>query len=215
MLCSLFLINLEEFMFKKIIVFCCLSLICQASLVFSLGVNQNEPNFVNCSDQLKDVFTKIQQLPEANHLINTIQKEGPISIKVNTDPELRQFGAFWDQDRRIIFVNVFKNHPRGALIGTILFELHNALVNSKMEYLDHLASIGHIAKEDYVRSIEYLEYQNSLKASKLAEKGIKMGIFPSEALLPTYRNFEEHYYFQKIGKHSDWIANNFDHLCPF
>ncbi len=199
-------------MFRKIYLFCCLILIYQASFVSAEGMNQNDSVSINCSPQLRDILETIQQLPEAKKLIDTIQKEGAISIKVNTSQTLREFGAFWDPDRRIIFVNYSPNDSRGALIGSILFELHNALVNSKINYFDELAAKGQIKKEDYVQAIEHLEYQNSLNASKIAEKGIKLGILPASARLPTYRNFEEHYLYQKIGGHSAWIASNYNRI---
>ena len=200
-------------MFRSIFLFCCLNFIYQASLVSAVGMNQNDSVSINCSPQLKDILETIQQLPEAKKLIDAVQKEGPISIMVNTTQTLRQFGAFWDPDRRVISVNFSTSDSKGAVIGSILFELHNALVNSKINYFDELASKGQIEKEDYVQAIEHLEYQNSLNASKIAEKGIRLGILPASARLPTYRNFEEHYLYQKIGGHTAWIASNYNRLA--
>ena len=99
-------------------------------------------------------------------------------------------------------------------MGSILFELHNALADSKITYYYQLAAQGKIKKEAYVSGIEYIEYQNSMKASQLASKGIEMGVFPRSAYLPTYGSFEEYYRFQKKAGHSAWIAYTYDQLAP-
>ncbi len=140
----------------------------------------------------------LQKLPEVKSLILKIQKEGSIRIlcKRNLSVCLR-FGACWDPKRRVILVNFSPKKSRGELISSILFELHNAAINSQILHYDDLASKKMIKKENYVRAIEYLEYQNSLKASKMVEKGIRLGVFPDSARLLTYNNFEEHYRIQK------------------
>jgi hypothetical protein len=200
-------------MFKIIIIFLCVVSMCQASVFTENNQCENSASLL-CSPELQNVVATIQQLPEARKLIATIQEEGPISIVVNTTSTLRQFGAFWDPDRRIIAVNVTSDSSQGTLIGSILFELQNAFVNAKLNHLHDLASEGKIEKEKYVRAIEFLEYKNSLKASKLSEKGVKLGIFPVEARLPTYRNFKEHYRFQKLGGHSAWLEQNYNQIAP-
>lgn len=202
-------------MFKRILAFCCLTIACQVSSSFAADNYQDPSSPIVYSTQLQEIVSTIQQLPEAQKLITSIQQEGAIRIVVNKNiPVCEQFGACWDPDHRVICVNSVPSsrHSKGALIGSIIFELHNAAVNSQINHYDYLASKGEIEKEDYVRSIEYLEYQNSIKASKLAEKGIQLGIFPASARLPTYRNFEEHYHFQKVGGHSAWIAHNYNQI---
>lgn len=190
-------------MFKKIAITCLLS----------LGVIPltNADN-VNCAPQLKNIVAIIQKLPEAEKLISDIQKEGRITITVNRSGMLDDFGAYWDPDNRQICVNVKGDSSQGTIIGSILFELHNASVNSKIDYYDNLARTGQINREAYVRAIEHLEYQNSLNAAKLAQKGIDQGLYPSSSRLYTYSNFEEHYRYQKIGGHSAWIARTYDNL---
>lgn len=165
------------------------------------------------SSQLSDVIQTIQKLPEAQKLIARIQKEGNIRILCNQQVAVcEQFGACWDPINRIIFVDYSPRHSKGALIGSILFELQNAAVSSQLLYYDQLATQGKIEQENYVKAVEYLEYKNSLKASKLAEKGIVLGLFPWNAKLPTFSSFEEHYQIQKEGGHSAYIANNYRHL---
>jgi len=197
----------------KILVVCfSLIAILQNPLVLAAG-NQTQ-QMVKCAPQLQSCFKTIQKLPEVKRLIEDIQKEGSIGIAINNHPLSQQFGAFWDPDRRMIFVSPSTHNSEGQTIGSILFELQNAFVSSKINHLDSLASQGKIDKEKYVEAMERLEYHNSKNASKLAEKGIKLGIFPAAARLHTYRDFEEHYRIQKMAGHSAWIAKNYDSLAP-
>lgn len=167
---------------------------------------------VQCAPQLQKYVSAIQKFPEGKELIAKIQREGPIKIAVTDYSLAQQFGAFWDPDRRIIYVCPSQNREEGSVIGSILFELHNALGNSKINHLDNLAAKRQISKEKYVESMEFLEYQNSVQAAAIAEKGIKLGIFPTGARLPTYKNFEEHFHYQKIGGHAAWFARNYDEI---
>lgn len=165
-----------------------------------------------CSPQLQKHFNAILEIPEAKKLVEGIQSEGAIQIVAERTKLSRQFGAFWDPDRRLIVIDTSLNQSDGSIIGSILFELHNASVNTKINQLNRLASTGGTNKSDYVRSMEYLEYVNSLNASKISEKGIQMGIFPQDAYLSTYTNFSEHYKAQRESGHSDAFAHNFD-IC--
>lgn len=200
-------------MLKKIFAICFTIAIYQAPLASAQSHYNNKPTSnVSCAPALQKSLMAIQQLPEARELIAAVQKEGPIRILTSDYSLANQFGAFWDPDRRIIYVKSPTHGNEGAAIGSILFELQNALGTSKIDHLDDLATKRKIDKESYVEAMEYLEYQNSIKASQIAEKGIQMGIFPKGAHLPTYRNFEEHYHYQKVGGHSAWFARNYDEL---
>lgn len=171
---------------------------------------QNQSTMVYCDPQLKSCFKRLEQLPEIKELITKVVREGPIHISVKETRLSQQFGAFWDPDRRAIFVD--PSSSQGELIGSIIFELHNALRNSDINNLHQLASSGEIDRESYIQGIERLEYENSLSASKIAEKGIKLKIFPPSACLQTYKDFEEHYRMQKFGGHSAWIGFTYDEL---
>lgn len=195
-------------MFKIILCFCCLISFFQIDNLLAITNNKS----IECAAQLRSYLNKIEKVPEARTLINEVRKEGSIHIKTSEMALAKQFGACYDTENRIIYVNIAAHRTEGALIGSILFELHNALVNSKLDALDRLALAGKIDKENYVKQVEYLEYQNSIKASKIAEKGIKMGVFPKDAQMFTYPNFEEHYRMQKVGGHSAWIAKSYDLL---
>lgn len=186
----------------------------QSSLVYSLNYGQNNVSIpVICALPLQKHLAKIQKIPEGKALIDTIQQQGAIKI-INKHTNLSdRFGAFWDPDERTICIALSSKITEGGVIGAILFELHNASVASKFNHLDQLAAEGRIDKESYVKSMEYLEYINSLSAAKVAEKGIQMKILPHDARLPTYRNFEEHFSEQKRSGHSSCFARNYDNLC--
>lgn len=173
---------------------------------------QNEMRPVDCAPQLRQHLTSIQKLPEARQLIADVQKEGPIRIKLNNHQLSQQFGAFWDMNNRTIAISQSSKESEGDIIGSIIFELHNAQANSKIDYYDNLAFKRKISRENYIQAIERIEYENSKKAASIIEKGIKLGIFPNSARLHTYRNFEEHYHYQKQGGHSAWIGKSYDHM---
>lgn len=164
---------------------------------------------VAASLELHPMVKKIQKHEKGRELIAKVQAEGPISIIVESPSE--QFDAYWNRDDRQISVNI-SGRTEGEIIGSIIFELHNALVSDEMERLDNLAARGAIDRSSYVRSIEYLEYENSHKASSLVKEGIEQGIYPKSAHLFTYRDFDEHFHYQKVGGHTDWIAKNYDSL---
>jgi hypothetical protein len=163
-----------------------------------------------CAPQLQKHLNAILKIPEAKILAEAIQKEGPIQIIAKRSNQPSKFGAFWDPDRRKIIIELSPNSNDGLIMGSIIFELHNASTNAKFKELNLLAENGFINKEDYIRSMEYLEYINSLNASKIADKGIKSGILPPDAYLHTYSSFKEHFMAQKRSGHSNFFADNFD-----
>ncbi len=197
-------------MWKKIIYFCLMGVaIYQTEITAAHRSIQIQS--VSCAKELQSCWRKLLKIPEIKALIVRVQKEGSFRIVANRHPLSEQFGAFWDLDQRVICVNV-RNSSEGERIGSILFELHNAAVTSQYQALDERAGQGKIDRESYIQAFEYLEYQNSLKASKLAIKGISLGIFPRDAFLPTYRTFAEHYRVQRMGGHSNFIGRNYDQL---
>lgn len=183
------------------------------TLIFILPFSllASEDCIVRCEFELRKCFQAILNIPEAKELINNIRKEGSFDIALQNTSLSQQFGAFWDPDLRIIVIDR-SCQDDGKIIGSLLFELHNASVTSKINYLNELASQRRINKADYVESMEYLEYINSLNAAKIAQKGIWMGILPRSSQLLTYSSFKEHFRVQKISGHSDAFARNYD-LC--
>jgi hypothetical protein len=176
------------------------------------NINMTKENTVQCDPQLQKCFQAILQIPEARNLINAIRKEGSIQIAVQNTALSKQLGAYWDPDRRIIFIDFSSHQEDGVIIGSLLFELHNASVNFQINHLNELAGKRKIDKDKYVESMEYLEYLNSINASNIAANGIKMGILPRDSQLPTYSSFEEHFKAQKMSGHSAFFERNY-YLC--
>lgn len=189
------------------------------SLTFSLHSSQNNfktsSSIIYCSPQLQKCLETILKVPEGRNLVNAVRKEGSFQIIAISTLLSKQFGAYWDPDHRMIFLNFSPHESDGSLIGSLLFELHNALVNSEINQLNQQAKDRKISKKDYVESMEYLEYKNSLNASKLSQIGINLGIFPNDSYLPTYKSFKEHLEAQKMSGHSDYFSHNFDLCQPF
>lgn len=195
-------------MLKKIGAFIVLSLCFVSSPAFSKEVIEQ----ISCDSSLQQCLTLIQKLPAAREMLTTIQKEGAIRILSRQAHLAQQFGAFWDPDQRTIVISASNEASKGKVIRSIIFECHNALKTKQMNTLARQAMAGKISKADYVRGIEWLEYQNSLSASKLVNEGIEKGLFPESAYLPVYDSFEEHYAVQQQYGHSQWIGNTYDHL---
>lgn len=164
------------------------------------------------SNRLDKAVATIQMLPEARALIQNVEQEGSIHIRSSSHSLSDQFGAFWDPEYRRICVSSSNQRNNGKLIGSIIFELHNALISKKLDHLAFLASKNRISRINYIIAVERLEYQNSLNAAKMIEKGIQMGIFPISTRMKTYHSFEEHYRIQQMGGHSGWIGNAYDQL---
>lgn len=181
---------------------------------FCLFANFNEKTIdsIKCVPQLRQYLAKIEKIPEARKLITSIQTTGPIQILIDNN-QANQFEAYWDPSKRVIAVS-YPQHPNeGEIIGSILFELHNASVDHRFKQLFSMVSQRKISKALFIESMEYLEYTNSLNAAKIAEIGIRKGVFPSSAHLPTYSSFKEHFSQQKQSGHSAWFARLYDNLC--
>lgn len=189
-------------MYKVLLIICSIFTFSQATAALNIP----------CSPELKPYIDKIQELPEAREVLDQIWKEGSIKIYNPSNNNIAaQFGACWDMERRIIFVNA--NRPKGQVFKSILFELQNALVNKKLAYYDQLAQNHQIGREEYIRSIEHLEFINSKNGARIAEAGISKGLFPEECRFHTYKDFEEHYRWQQYGGHSAVIGQNYDFLA--
>lgn len=178
-------------------------------LIFNSTIHA-EPLKIHCSPELQSCIQAILQIPEARTLMEQIQAEGQIQIVAHNTALSNKFGAFWDSDRRTICIAHSPNCSEGSLIGSILFEMHNASVNRQINHFNDLANKRQIDKENYIQAMEYLEYINSLNAAKLATKGIKMGLLPRDARLPTYSSFEEHFRAQRMSGHSDCFGHNYE-----
>ncbi len=152
----------------------------------------------------------MRSLSKADELVTCVLQDGPISIEVNRTFSA-QFEGYWDSDYRTIHVSKEQHSSNGALLCTILFELHNASRNSDFNELYQRAATGQIDKRSYVRQMEYLEYQNARATSLLLNEGIEQGLFPESAYWPIADDFEEHLSYQKASGHSDWLGGSYDY----
>lgn len=164
--------------------------------------------------QLSHAVKSLLQVPECKQLLKDIQANGSIGLRFEHLGS-HSSSAVWYGDQRVISVNASKQHSDGQKICSILFEMHNALNNYKFLQLDQLAREGKLNKESYIESIEKLEHQNALNTKKLLDKGVSIGVFPSDAKWPIIHSFDDHYKVQQIMGHSIQIGHAYDMLNPY
>lgn len=159
-------------------------------------------------------LSQLNRYPEANAFLKSVEREGPITFR------WQAFGqnaarALWYGGTREIYLNASYSWTEGAKISSLLFEMHNAKIQGELSRLDQLAITGQISKADYVRSVEKIEYDNTLKTAAMTMRGIRAGYLPYDAYLPVYNNFKDHFARQIEGGHSAFIACCFDALTSF
>ena len=167
-----------------------------------------------CGDEamVSRCIQTIRKLPEAVQLMEKIREDGPIRFAIHDHPVIRQFGACWDTVQRTILISPSTQRSEGETIGSILFEMHNAYVSRQLVGLEQQVARGQLSRDEYIRSVEYMEYVNSKRCAELAQKGIDRGLFPLSARLPTYHNFDEHFYYQQISGHSEAVGKIYDEI---
>lgn len=186
----------------KIIITILLTTFCVSSLFAS---------FKKVPHPLKIAACKIEQFPSSKYLLKEIEKEGPIRLDFKPLGK-GPFSACWIGEARTILLNASNSWTLGEMISSILFEMHNAKRDKLFASLDSKAFDNLITKEEYVESIERFEFENSIMTKNIINEGIHKGFFPKDAFLPTYENFEEHYYWQlKLG-HSALMARQYDDI---
>lgn len=161
--------------------------------------------------QLAPVICSMMKHPEVRQLVKRALADGSIKVEV-ANRHNTGFGALWDCTDRLISVNGQQTHSKGALICSIIFELHNAATNTQLKALAKLAIRGQISKDQYVEGVERIEHYNALSTVSILNKGIQMGIFPQNCRWDIRPNFDEHYQIQQLTNHSQWIARNYDSL---
>lgn len=170
---------------------------------------------VPCSPELKPHLSRILEINEARECFKEAQKEGAVSVVLSDHPLCRQFGALWDVEERCILINLEAHKTFGSVIGSILFEMQNAVADSKFAKVERMAREGRLSKEAFVQGMERIEYENSLNAANIARIGIKRGLFPKDAELFTYSSFEEYYHYQGVGHHKDVYEEGFDRITSY
>lgn len=153
-----------------------------------------------CDEQLVKAFDTALQLEETRQIWDQINEEGEVRI-VAKQGGGNDFTAYWEGQSRVICINVSLKRTVGEQLSSILFEMQNALKDKKSVELYNQASRRKISNDTFAREMERLEYENSLNACTLVEKGVKSGIFPKECHLERYPNFEEFLVEQKKHGH--------------
>lgn len=166
---------------------------------------------VFCEKEFQPILTKIEELPDAAKLIESVLEEGSFRIEKNRHLS-KQFEGYWSGEKRTIYLTKTKKIGEGDLISTILFELHNAKAMREFDHLDHLATKRLLNKKGYVRAIEHLEYRNARLTSAILNAGIEKGLFPKSCYWPLDANFESHLAIQENMGHSNWIGQMYEEL---
>jgi len=161
-----------------------------------------------CCPELRNILTQIRSLPEGNALVNKILEEGPLTIKLNKNLS-KEFNGYWDGDKRTVFITYSKSTSIDVLFPTLLFELHNASRNQDFGKLDYLAHQRQMSKQEYVRSVEYIEFENVQAVTQLLQKGKAQGLYPQSIEWNFSNDFEKHFYVQQKTGHSAWIAKGY------
>ncbi len=166
--------------------------------------------YPRCSTDLASALHAVYHFPEGRELLAQTEAEGPIQIY--RAPFNSNSHAMWIGINRAIVINANSFRSFGEIVRSILFELHNAKTNSEFAYLDRLAHNRRISKSDYVKAVERLEHKNAYNTSRLIDRAISFGYFPSDAFWPIPSDFQAHYQVQKQAGHSRKIADTYDSL---
>jgi len=164
------------------------------------------------SPELSAPLKALYRMQETKQLIEAVEAQGTLTLKAAyLGPEATQ--AAWYPNERAIYINYSNQGTEGSVIRFLVFELNNALIEKQFGYMDYLATQGKISKEEYVRTVEQLEFQNAQRALALLKKGVEKGVFPADAAdWPVPSSFAEHYKMQLEAGHSQAIANLYDQL---
>lgn len=162
---------------------------------------------------ISEAVAAIKTSSESAALYRAVKSEGEVEVVIS-DKEGNDFDALWDGGMRTIFINPRKVQSQARLISSIIFELHNAKSNQELIALVDKAEKGKMSKEEYVRQVEELEYRNITHAANVIESGVKKGFFPSESMLSAFNTFSDHYKLQQLYGHSQWLAEQYNHLNP-
>jgi hypothetical protein len=167
-------------------------------------------NFKSCPKELAKASQTVLQLPEANRLLDQVQQEGGIHLVY--DRSSKPYNACWMSPTRTIHVIGKEHRTFASYISSILFEMHNAKQDKKLEYLFQLAERGWITKSEYIESMERIEHQNALETMALIKKGMQLGVYPKDSFWEVPVSFKEHFAIQIEMGHSALHGQTYDAL---
>lgn len=176
-------------------------------ILFSTGFGQL---FVEVPLAMQGEVAMLLKCPETRSLLDAIESEG--HVKLLWMPFEKNFHACWSPKRRFVALNSSKGWREGEKLYSILFELHNASTTAQLVYLDQLAALGQMEKQQYIEAVERIEYRNALNTNALVEKGVRAGYFPREMEIPVYPNFQEHFAQQMHCGHAGCIGQKYEDL---
>lgn len=159
---------------------------------------------------VREVITRLRQVPESNEVITEALREGPITVEISNGR--MPFNAMWQNAPRKIVVAKHAAREKGSLLSHVLFELMNAASEEKYQRLCELAIDGLIDCDSYVEAVERIEYENMLKADAIVGKGISLGIFPPAVRWGMIDGFDTHYKIQQLAGHSTSIAEEYQQM---
>ncbi len=180
-------------------------------IIFTLALTPLYAGFISTPPELKKAVDSIESFDEGKQFLDLCQKAGKIALKFKALGQ-NQSTACWIGHERVIILNASREFTEGKKISSILFELNNSLTHNEFVNLNKLAYQNKISKNEFVESVERLEYNNVLKTRLLLEKGVELGLFPSDCLIPIAPNFEEHFKVQILCGHSDAIAKQYEQI---
>jgi hypothetical protein len=160
---------------------------------------------------VSEVITMLKNFPESNQVINKALKEGSITVEILNKG--MPFEAMWASTIRKIAIDGRSHSDQGKILCHLLFELTNAVSESKYQDLYLMAKNGLIDCDSYVETVEKIEHQNMVQTVDIIEKGIATGVFPSSARWTIVYDFAIHYKIQQLVGHSLLIAEEYQDIA--
>ena len=158
---------------------------------------------------LDQAHQAVRQLPECRPILDQIEREGGYQVIENRSAP---FTAQWNPNRRTIEVNSQSHENVGRIIVSILFEMHNALGNSRLTHLQDLARSRRLPKKLFVRKMEQKEWKNWESTCALLAIGREKGIFPQTATAKSFRSFANYLDIQERSGHTEYHAYHYNLL---
>lgn len=162
------------------------------------------------NEKLEPTIHLLQQVVASRNVVEKALCEGSIFVDISS--EGMPFGAMWEcSGRQIIIDRSFSTDP-STILRYLLFELHNAISESKYQELYEMAANAEIDCETYVETIEKIEHENMIDTVSILEKGISMGVFPESVQWEMIHDFAIHYKIQQLTGHSLQIAKEYQDI---
>lgn len=183
-----------------------------STYIYSKGRISTGNEFMN--DQIKEFLLPCS---EGKELWTAVQNEGDFAVRVKDLNDLPENcpRACADTISRVIYIN---NEPKnlyyGKGVSNLVFELNNLLRAKKAAVIN--SEMCNLSVDEYVRKLEYLEYESALATHKIAAACIKKEIWPSSwDMFKEYVKLtaEESYMFQFMKGHSTGYIQTWSLRC--